>query len=447
MSVPQHPDYKDSGVGWLGKVPQHWLVVASRRLFRQRKERASSTDRQLTASQSYGVIFQDDFMEREGRAVVRVIHGADILKHVEPNDFVISMRSFQGGIEWCGERGCVSSAYVVLVPNDKVVPQFFRYLLKSDVYIQALQSTTNLVRDGQAMRYENFTQIELPDVQEEEQFQIATFLDRETAKIDELIQQQQRLIELLEEKRQAVIAHVVTKGLNSDVPMKDSGSEWMGKVPRHWRVLRLGRVTAEKCDGPFGSGLKSEHYTEHGVRVIRLQNIRAEGFDDSDSAFIGTDYYRKLGDHDVQRGDLLIAGLGDERNFVGRACVAPSGIEPAMVKADCFRFRLYSNEALPEFVASQLSAGANADAGIFSTGSTRSRIPLSVMSSRMIALPPPAEQGEIQRCLSIQLAELQRLSAEAQKAIQLLQERRRALISLAVTGKIDVRQMAEVQTA
>jgi len=96
MTLPRYPKYKISEVSWLGEVPEHWEVVQSRRLFSQRKERARPTDKQLTASQEHGVIFQDDFMEREGRSVMQVIHGADILKHVEPRDFVISMRSFQG---------------------------------------------------------------------------------------------------------------------------------------------------------------------------------------------------------------------------------------------------------------------------------------------------------------------------------------------------------------
>ena len=141
------------------------------------------------------------------------------------------------------------------------------------------------------------------------------------------MEEQRRLIELLKEKRQAVISHAVTKGLDPTAPMKDSGVEWLGQVPAHWRVLALGRITTAKCDGPFGSGLKSEHYTDEGVRVVRLQNIREDGFNDLDAAFIDPIYYsQELGDHDVRSGDILIAGLGDDRNTVGRACVAPSGI-------------------------------------------------------------------------------------------------------------------------
>jgi type I restriction enzyme S subunit len=280
----------------------------------------------------------------------------------------------------------------------------------------------------------------------DEQSAIAVFLDRETARIDALVEEQHRLIALLKEKRQAVISHAVTKGLDPNAPMKDSGVEWLGEVPAHWQVLSLARVTTAKCDGPFGSGLKSEHYTDEGVRVIRLQNIRASGFDGTDAAFIGESYYRdELGGHDVLSGDVLIAGLGDERNTVGRACVAPSGIEPAMVKADCFRFRVNSSTALPKFVATELTAGSAFDAGILSSGSTRSRIPLSVMATRKLALPPLSEQSVILEFLEGETRKIDLLLDEANSGIVLLKERRNALISAAVTGEIDVRGLAPIE--
>lgn len=219
---------------------------------------------------------------------------------------------------------------------------------------------------------------------------------------------------------------------------KDSGVEWLGEVPTHWRVHSLSRITLDKCDGPFGSGLKSEHYVDEGVRVVRLQNIRELVFDSRDAAYISEDYYQSdLVGHDVRSGDVLIAGLGDDRNPVGRACVAPSGIEPAMVKADCFRFRLDEKSALPWFVAAQLTAGANYDAGILSSGSTRSRIPLSVTATRTLALPPVEEQSAIADFLDRETAKIDALIAEQERLIALLKEKRQALISHAVTKGLD----------
>lgn len=201
---------KDSGVEWLGEVPAHWAIWQSRRLFAQRKDRLHPGDEQLTASQKYGVIPQKDFMELEDQRVMQVFTGSEILKHVEPDDFVISMRTFQGGIEYSAYRGCVSSAYVPLIPSGKVTSAFFKYLFKSVLYIQALQSTSNLVRDGQALRFENFTKVPLPKMSHKEQKNIAEFLDHETSKIDLLIEKAQRSIELAKEHRTALISAAVT---------------------------------------------------------------------------------------------------------------------------------------------------------------------------------------------------------------------------------------------
>jgi type I restriction enzyme S subunit len=201
---------KPSGVEWLGEVPAHWEVIQSRRLFAPRSEPALATDRMLTASQKYGVLFQSDFVELEGRRVVEVIMGIESLKHVEPDDFIISMRSFQGGIEWCKLRGSTSFHYVMLRPIKQVHPPFFAHLLKSSTYIQALRATTDLIRDGQELRFSNFAQVELPLVPMEEQAAIAAFLDRETATIDALVAEAQSAITLFQERRSALISAAVT---------------------------------------------------------------------------------------------------------------------------------------------------------------------------------------------------------------------------------------------
>jgi type I restriction enzyme S subunit len=201
---------KDSGVAWLGEVPALWDVVRSRRLFAQRNQKALSTDVHLSASQEHGVIPQTRFMELERRRLVQVVTGAEILKHVETNDFIISMRSFQGGIEWSNNSGAVSSAYVVLTPVPGVDPRFFSYLLKSTQYIRALQSTSNLVRDGQALRFEQFALVDLPLVPLNEQVAIAGFLQEQTLRIDALVGRVKEAIGRLKELRTAVISSAVT---------------------------------------------------------------------------------------------------------------------------------------------------------------------------------------------------------------------------------------------
>jgi type I restriction enzyme S subunit len=285
-----------------------------------------------------------------------------------------------------------------------------------------------------------------------EQCTIAAFLDTQTIRLGTLIAKKQALIEKLKEKRTALIFQTVTRGLPPDAAraagldpypnLKPSRIEWFGEVPEHWEVLSLARVTISRCDGPFGSNLKSEHYSDQGVRVVRLQNIRFGAFDASDEAFIDEDYCAQLGDHDVQPGDLLIAGLGDDNHSVGRACVAPSTIGPVIVKADCFRFRLNRERVDPLFIALQLSSTARALAGAFSTGTTRSRMNLSMTSQRAIAVPPVPEQRAIANFLDREAAKIDRMVAKVEAAIERLQEYRTALITAAVTGKIDVRPPA-----
>ena len=202
---------KNSGVAWCPKIPKHWTVANPKGLFSLRTERAFPGDKQLTASQEYGIIFQDEYMELTGNRIVTVLKDFSILKHVEPNDFVISMRSFQGGLEYSEKRGCISSAYVMLIPNEKYVyAPFYRWFFKSSKYINALQSTSNLVRDGQAMRYANFVQIPLFIIPKEEQIAIAHYLDDRVGKIDRVLSVKKDQLKVLEEYKRSIIYEYVT---------------------------------------------------------------------------------------------------------------------------------------------------------------------------------------------------------------------------------------------
>lgn len=206
-SIPK----KESGVDWCPLIPEHWTVTNPKALFTLRNQRASEGERQLTASQKLGIVYQDDFMEMENQKVVTVEKDFSILKHVEPNDFVISMRSFQGGLEYSELSGSISSAYVMLIPNEgKVYPPFYRWFFKSSQYINAIQSTTNLVRDGQAMRYANFVQVPLFIIPMEEQKSIADYLDGRIEKIDSVLNDKYRQIDILEDYKKAVIYEFVT---------------------------------------------------------------------------------------------------------------------------------------------------------------------------------------------------------------------------------------------
>jgi len=170
-------------IPWLTSLPKHWNFVRSKRLFTPRKEKARSNDQQLSVTQAYGVISQREFESRVGRKVVRITQHLEKRAHVEPNDFVISMRSFQGGLERAWERGCIRSSYVVLNPTQDIHIGYFSYLFKCQEYIFALQATANFIRDGQDLNFSNFCLLSLPLPPKDEQAQMSRFLDCKIIKI------------------------------------------------------------------------------------------------------------------------------------------------------------------------------------------------------------------------------------------------------------------------
>lgn len=211
QGINENVVYKNSGVNWIDNIPEHWNMVYAKKLFAQRKDKAFPNDIQLTSSQKYGIISQEEFMKIEGRRLTVVMTGEDILKHVGIGDFVISMRSFQGGLEYSYVEGKISSAYVMLIPNkEKVYDEYFKWLLKSKPYIKALQGTSDLVRDGQALRYANFAKVYLPEIPLDEQKEIAEYIAAEVTKIDNALPTFQKEIELLREYRTRLISDVVT---------------------------------------------------------------------------------------------------------------------------------------------------------------------------------------------------------------------------------------------
>lgn len=213
-------EMKDSGIKWIGKIPINWQAVNPRWLFAQRKDRAKKGMEQYTASQKYGVISQKDYMNRIGGSIVTVQKDFDILKMVCEGDFVIHMRSFQGGLEYSEHTGSISSAYVMLIPQKNTGEcRYFKWLFKSASYINALQSTSNLIRDGQAMRYSNFIQIIIPYPHLDEQQQIADFLDTKCSEIDAIIADKKRQRDILADYKKSLIYEYVTG--KKEVPINE----------------------------------------------------------------------------------------------------------------------------------------------------------------------------------------------------------------------------------
>ncbi|CAD5756769.1 restriction endonuclease subunit S [Escherichia coli] len=402
-----YPEYRDSGVEWLGEIPRTWQAYTGKRLFSSVRTPALSNDEQLAASQKYGVIPQTLMMQLNDSKVMLALKGTDSFRHVEKNNFVISLRSFEGGIEHSNYQGCVSPAYTVLKSVNDISFSFYRYLLKSEPYISALQASTDSLRDGKSINYEQFGAITLPSPSLPEQSIIAHFLDHETAKIDNLIEKQQQLIELLKEKRQAVISHAVTKGLNPDVPMKDSGVEWLDEIPEHWRICKLKNL-AKICNGQdyklvqaetgypvIGSGgqfawANTFLYDKPSVLLGRKDTIDKPLYIDKAFWTVDTMYYTEVFDCIIEKY-LYYLALTIQFN------------------------RYATNTALPSMTQEHL--------GNYSFS-------LSFNLS---------EQKLIINSIEKSLIKIDALTEKQLKQIELLKERRTALISAAVTGKIDLR--------
>ncbi|SEA30582.1 restriction endonuclease subunit S [Selenomonas ruminantium] len=203
-------EMKDSGMDWLPELPIDWESIPAKYLFQNVDVRRLPDDERLTASQKYGIITQAEYMERENAKVVTATKNLSDWKHVEPNDFIISLRSFQGGLEMSEVSGCITWHYIVLRARRKVCHKFYKWLFKSSQYINALQGTCNFIRDGQDLRFSNFSQVPLYIPSLEEQEEIAAYLDEKCSAIDTLIAKKEQLLSELEIYKKSLIYEYVT---------------------------------------------------------------------------------------------------------------------------------------------------------------------------------------------------------------------------------------------
>ena len=450
-NLEQYSSIKESTVNWIGEVPPHWQV--------RRLKSVAKILNGATPSSSVPEYWDGDIIwitpEDLGSLSSRYVRSS--ARRITPDGYqscgttiaragsvAISTRAPIGHIGILTADGCVNQGCKLLVPDESIDTAYLFYLLDAgQSELKSLGCGTTFAELSRGA----LGDFVLPIPSRPEQADVVRFLDHADRRIQRHIRAKQKLIALLEEQKQAIIHQAVTGQIDVRTgkpypAYKVSGVEWLGDVPDRWDVVSLRRVTLGSCDGPFGSGLKSSHYTGHGVRVVRLQNIGHGEFKDSDAAFISPEHYSSLGDHSVLSGDVLIAGLGDNNHPAGRACVAPDNIFPAMVKADCFRFRLNLDQVQPRFAALQLTATASAASAVLSTGATRQRTNLQATSGRKIGVPSLAEQSLIIKYVTAELSGKRRARVTVQKEIDLLLEYRTRLIADVATGKLDVRTAA-----
>ncbi len=426
----QYAEYKDSGVKWVDDIPNGWSIERIKRMLVLKRNLVgtASNEYQLLSLTLRGVIPRD-ISSGEGK----IPASFDTYQEVGMNDLVFCLFDIDETPRTIGlspSKGMITGAYNVYQTTNKCLPSYaYYYFLYIDLRKGLRPFYTGLRK---VVRSETFSNIEMPCPSYEEQTQIANFLDHETAQIDTLIEKQQNLIQLLKEKREAVISHAVTKGLNPEVPMKDSGVEWLGEVPEHWDITRI-KYVAELTPSKAGIALSLEKRCSFvPMEKLKLDTLTLDETKKIKDVYQGYTYF--------EDGDVLIAkvtpcfenqNMAIAANLVNGIGFGSSEIYVLRTEAEGLnQFLLYR---LQESVFMQLGAGAMTGAGGLR------RVPSDFINNFQFALPPIVEQQEIVEHIEKMKSKFNDLVESAEQAIQLMQERRTALISAAVTGKIDVR--------
>jgi type I restriction enzyme, S subunit len=422
-----YPEYKDFGVAWLGQLPSHWGAKRLGQFFDERREKVSDEDYPALSVTMQGIVPQ---LETAAKT-----DAGDNRKLVLKNDFVINSRSDRKGSSGVSTYdGSVSLISIVMTPRN-IHPPFVHHLLRSYPFQEEFyRYGKGIVADLWSTNSSEMRNILIPDMPTSEQANIAEFLDHETAKIDALIEKQQRLIELLKEKRQAVISHAVTKGLNPNAPMKDSGVEWVESVPAHWRVSKLG-YHASVSNGATPSRENMLFWENGTIGWLNSSKVNDEVIQEADQ-FITKFALSRTSVKPVNRGDLLMAITGEGQT---RGRVAICNIEATInqhLAAISICDKLLHHEFLYLWLEGNYERIRYESEG---AGSTKGAITCSEISAFPVILPPLEEQDLIVGYVAERKSKFDRLMREAYSAIELIQERRTALISAAVTGKIDVR--------
>jgi len=433
MSFPRYEKYKDSGVEWLGGVPEHWKILPCRSIVLEKtaKNDGGKCENYLSLMANIGVLPY----EEKGDVGNKKPDDLSKCKIVSRGDFVINSMNYGIGSYGLSDyEGVCSPVYIVLKPQDEVVePRFAFRIFETRAFQKYAQSFGNGILEHRcAINWGILKVIGVGVPPQIEQKAILAFLDHETGKIDALVAEQEKLIGLLKEKRQAVISHTVTKGLDPNARMKDSGVEWLGEVPEGWEVCLLKRAFRS-----VDYGISDSLSPEGKIAILRMGNI-------VNGKIVADDLkYTDSVDESLilQPGDLLY-NRTNSLDLVGKVGLFTNADAGCDFSFASYLVRLRTVEGLlPGFFSYLLNtngilgfARANAFVAIGQCNLNPTRY-----GEMMIAVPPTGEQSAIVDFLDQEIAKIDALIEEAKKAIELMKERRTALISAAVTGKIDVR--------
>jgi type I restriction enzyme S subunit len=443
MSEKSHAAYLKSEVHWLPAYPSHWSVKRLKQVFKERDQRSVDGAETLLSVSAYTgvtprseIVDDGDFLSRaESLVGYKVCH---------PNDLIVNiMLAWNRGLGFARQSGIVSPAYCVYEVVDGSNPAFLNFLVRSDQAIWYFKAFSSGVIDSRLRIYPDvFGRLYFALPPREEQDAIVSFLGRETAKIDALVEEQRHLIELLKEKRQAVISQAVTKGLDPSVPMKDSGVEWLGKVPAHWVVCALRRVVASIEQG-WSPECEASPADEQSWGVLKAGCVNRGVFDPSENKSLPYSL-TPVPEYEVRSGDVLVSRASGSPELVGSTALVGETRGRLMLSDKIFRVHLTPQMASNFFVwamngktlRDQIERALSGGNGL------ANNLPQSSMLAFLVAVPPIGEQGVIASTVDHAVSKCDALIAEADGAVALLLERRSALISAAVTGKIDVRGLA-----
>ena len=415
---------KDSGIEWIGEIPQAWDVRKGKYLFAQRNERGNNVKLQLLSpTQNYGVIPQDEYERLSGMSAVKLNENINLkaLKTIHKGDYCISLRSFQGGFEYSMNEGVISPAYQVFYPTVKISGGYYKYLFKDKGFISVINSYAMSLRDGKNISFEQFGNTVIPVPPLAEQERIAEFLDEKCAEVDALAGEIKEQIATLEEYKRSVITEAVTKGLDASVPMKNSGIEWIGEIPQAWD-LRKGKYVLQYLQKPVR--IDDEVITCFRDGQVTLRgNRREDGFTMAD---------KEIGYQGIDEGDLVVHGMD---GFAGAI-----GISDCRGKASPV-LNVLDTRQNKRYVMFYLRSLAYRD--VFLALSTGIRVRSCDLRWNKLAelfylIPPLAEQEQIVAKIDEMLAKVDALIAEKQNQLATLEEYKKSVIFEYVTGKKEV---------
>lgn len=415
---------KDSGIEWIGEIPQAWDVRKGKYLFAQRNERGNNVKLQLLSpTQNYGVIPQDEYERLSGMSAVKLNENINLkaLKTIHKGDYCISLRSFQGGFEYSMNEGVISPAYQVFYPTVKISGGYYKYLFKDKGFISVINSYAMSLRDGKNISFEQFGNTVIPVPPLAEQERIAEFLDEKCAEVDALAGEIKEEIATLEEYKRSVITEAVTKGLDASVPMKNSGIEWMGEIPQSWDVLPnkyIMKKTKELC----------QKYSGQAILSLTMNGVIERDLDAGGKMPSSFDGYQL-----IKKGNLLLCLFDIDVTPRCAGLILKDG-----VTSPAYSQFVMTNMAYAPYFAYYYIMVDNTKELLHMTKNLRYSLNEEQFGAIKAPCPPLAEQERIAEFLDAKCAEVDALIAEKQNQLATLEEYKKSVIFEYVTGKKEV---------